>query len=332
MTRSDAVPSGEGWLESGDWLHRARRLGPLRYSDLGPRRLEPIDPEAVGPLARWLAGAADRWWDDAGRPDPYTLVVVSGDDGHLARAVLDWAPACGPALRYVLVDPQLAGRREPPAVMARLVGLEEPAFLYPAAPPAAAAIPPPPAGTAGAVPAGVRVPGDGVDSPPGTVEDDYDPGERPPARGIGPLATFLTEVPGLGDSDGAVVALGLLSRLAYDLFERGEGGWLEIRLAARGERLEEIGVPVEVVPEPSTPREGMDAGLRWRRLSGALDWMRSHLPTAEAGVLAVVDRWAGTGDTDSLDLQQFRHVREPLEPVPQTVAGTPLSVVTWRLG
>jgi hypothetical protein len=182
------------------------------------------------------------------------------------------------------------------------VDLEEPAYLYPAA--AAPAAP-------------------GLD----TVDDDLDGCERPAARGIGPLATLLGEVPVLGERPGAIVAMDALSRLPYDLYEQRDGTWWEIRMAADGDRLVELAVP------GGDAAPAGDAGTtRWRRLTGAADWIRVQLPTAESGVLAVVDVWAGPGDTESLDLDQLRHVREPLDAVPQPVEGTSRSVVTWRLG
>jgi len=59
----------------------------------------------VGPLfgaviARWL----DHRWDDLGRPDPFLVVEAAAGRGALAIAVLAAAPACAPALRYVLVE------------------------------------------------------------------------------------------------------------------------------------------------------------------------------------------------------------------------------------
>ncbi len=117
-------PDPHGWPEAGEWLPRARRLGSLRWSDLGP--LEVPEPEPVEELAAWLADAADRWWDAAGRPDPFTLVVASADDGTLAARVLGLGPACLTSLRYVLVRPLPV-----PAAMAARLALEEPAFLFP---------------------------------------------------------------------------------------------------------------------------------------------------------------------------------------------------------
>ena len=308
MVTRERAPSGEGWISSDDWVTRARRLGPLRYSDLGSRRLSPSSREETEPIALWLAQAADQWWSAIGRPDPYTLVVVSGDDGRLARAVIGRNPKCAAALRYVLVNPDHAGRSGLPPGLARMVNLEEPAFLYPSAPSPA-------------------TPGVGPDVE--TADDELDAEERPPARGIGPLATFLTEVPALGEQPGAIVAVEAVSRLPYDLYEKVEGAWCEIRVAAEGDGLAELAVPTGTDPPPP----GLPpAGTRWRHLTGAVDWLRRRLPTGETGVIAVVDDWTGAGEEDALDLDQLRAVREPLDAAPRPVEGTRRSVVTWRLG
>ncbi|HET6964464.1 MAG TPA: hypothetical protein VFH58_06795 [Acidimicrobiales bacterium] len=363
MPRSQAPDAGEGWVQSAEWLPRARRLGPLRYSDLGSRRLgaPAADAEELRRLAGWIAQAADGWWEAAGRPDPFTLVVASGDDGRLAQAVLAEQPACRAALRYVLVDPDHAGRREPPPAMAAMVRLEEPAFLYPAAPPG-------PSGRSGpSTPAASAPMRPEIDM----EELDLEFGERPPARGIGPLATFLTEVPALGEAEGAVVAVRLLSRLPYDLYELRAGKWCEIRLAAEGDRLVEMAVPAGDLPHsadptalttpggptppaaptppnaatpsaaptpPAAPTPTAPAGHapptppRRRRLTGAGEWLRRILPTAAGGALAVIDDWAPPGDTETLDLAQLRQVREPHISEPAAIDGTSLSAVTWRLG
>jgi Putative S-adenosyl-L-methionine-dependent methyltransferase len=305
------------WLDREEWPARARRLGPLRYSDLGRRALEPARAEVAEALAGWLSRFVDRCWDEAGRPDPFTVVVASGDDGTLAGAVLDARPRCLPALRYVLVDPDREGDAGPPPDLARRVPLENPAFLYPAAGPGAA----------------------------GATIDDLDEGEWNPARGVGPLATFLTDMPSLGEHDGAVVAVGVLSRLPFDLFEWDGRQWREIRLAAG----EGLGVadgpqePMEEVAVDLAPASDWPAGAplgrplpgRYRLPTGAAAWLRDALTTFTHGRLAVVDEWDGgpeNGPAAGLDLEVLRHIREPGPPGPEPVAGTSLSVVTWRLG
>lgn len=268
---------------------------------MGRRAVDAVDGGAVDGLGRWAAARLDEWWEAAGRPDPFTAVVISGDDGALAAAVRGSGPACLPALRYVLVHPDAAEVAEPPPALSEAVPLENPAFLYPAA------------------------------GPGGAGDDDFDPetDERPPAQGIGPLFTLLREVPSLGEHPGALIAVECLSRLPYDLFEAGpDGRWCELRLAADGESLVEISVPAPAPPAPMAPPAG-----RYRRLTGAAAWLRRTLPSAAEGPLAVVDRWApGAGAVDYLDLDQLRQVRLPVEDRPQPIEGTPLSVVTWRLG
>lgn len=123
----------------GDWTERARRHGPLRLSELGPAPVPPPPPE----LAGWLARSVDRWWQGQARVDPYVLVVVSGDDGRLARRILDARPICAPALRYVLVDP-FGGTARAPGFSS-----EQPAFLFPPGPGAEEDEPAPPAGGIG---------------------------------------------------------------------------------------------------------------------------------------------------------------------------------------
>jgi SAM-dependent MidA family methyltransferase len=64
-----------------------------------------ITSPEVGPLfGTILARALDAWWDGMDRPDPYVVVDAGAGSGALATAVLAAQPACGPALRYVLVE------------------------------------------------------------------------------------------------------------------------------------------------------------------------------------------------------------------------------------
>lgn len=365
------IESGEAWIESGEWWSRARRLGPLPYSALGRRSLAPLSPGAIGALAGWTAQAADRWWADAGRPDPFTLTVVSADDGRVAAGVLAAGPVVAPALRYVVVNPDPSGRAEPPADLVRTLPLEDPAFLYPAAP-AGGRVGGSSGGSGGASGAGGGAggasgsigaaggAGGGSSGAAGAVsiDDDDDPfEERPPARGIGPLVTFLNDVPSLGEADGAIVAAGLLSRLEFDLYERRAGKWVELRMAARGDDLVEIAVEAAGLPpvggraapvggraasvEGEEPRAGAGeepgsaageepgagAARRYRRPTGAAAWLRRVLPSTSSGRLAVLDEWGA-----ALDLDQLRQIREPVYPQPRPLPGTPWSVVEWRLG
>lgn len=65
----------------------------------------------VGPLfGAVIARALDTWWDEAGQPDPWTVVDAGAGPGTLALAVRAAAPRCLPALRYVLVERSSAQR------------------------------------------------------------------------------------------------------------------------------------------------------------------------------------------------------------------------------
>ena len=109
------------------------------------RRGDFLTSPEVGPLfGAVIAHALDSWWDGLGRPDPYILVEAGAGAGTLARSVLDAAPACAPALRYVLVERSAALRE----AAAQNLRLELPAFvLGPATPAAPGEQPEPVAGT-----------------------------------------------------------------------------------------------------------------------------------------------------------------------------------------
>jgi hypothetical protein len=308
-------------VEQARWLDRARRLGPLQYSALGARVLEPPS----GELAQWVADFLDRRWVEEGEPDPFTAVVVSGDDGILAREILGLGPLCLSALRYVMVN--LGGLATFEGA-ARFLPLEEPAFLFPSGPPS----------------------GGG----PGDFDTDADD-RLPPAAGIGPLVTYLSEMPMLSIPEWsvAIVAIECLSRLASDRLEWRDGQWLEIRMAAAasGNSLVEVAVPLardrgpRPVPGGSPPPVSVSGGARFAVLTGAVAWLQSALRTAPAGTLAVVDRW--TQATEPLEagptppplaLDQLRRVRDPIGgrdacPEPLAAPGpADLSVVYWRIG
>ncbi len=101
-----------GFYESGG---RAGRQGDFLTS-----------PE-VGPLfGAVVARALDAWWRDLGSPDPYVVVEAGAGPGTLARTVLAAAPACAPALRYVLVERSAAQRR----LHAQDLPLEDPALAF----------------------------------------------------------------------------------------------------------------------------------------------------------------------------------------------------------
>jgi hypothetical protein len=255
-----------------------------------------------------MAAAIDDWWNALGRPDPYKVVEVGAGDGSRASRVLGMGPECLNALRYVLVD---HGYRD---AQASHLPLESPAFLFPG----------------------------GSEDP-----DDFGPGggdRVPAATGIGPLVTSLEELPSLR-GDGAVIAIGWLSRLPSDRVEWRDGRWWEIRLSSAGAGLVEMAVPLVdgdlggargQVWRRAGPVSRSE-GARYAVLAAASDWISSALRVAESGILAIVDSW--TSVTEPLDpdgrpamaLDQFSPLRRPLEPSPRQLFEG-LSVVSWRLG
>lgn len=101
-----------GFYESGG---RAGRQGDFLTS-----------PE-VGPLfGAVIARALDAWWQELGSPNPYVVVDAGAGPGTLARTILAAAPACAPALRYVLVERSATQRR----LHAQGLPLEDPALAF----------------------------------------------------------------------------------------------------------------------------------------------------------------------------------------------------------
>lgn len=91
------------------------------------RRKDFLTSPEVGPLfGAVIARALDTWWDELQRPDPFVVVDAGAGPGTLARAVIAAAPACAPALRYVLVERTAAQRAQHRAQLP----LEEPAFAF----------------------------------------------------------------------------------------------------------------------------------------------------------------------------------------------------------
>jgi hypothetical protein len=281
---------------------RARRLGPLPYSARGPNPPPQLPPPAS--VADWLVDAVDEWWVELGRPDPFTLVEVGAGDGSRAAAYLAAGPACLTALRYVLVEDDAHLRHQ----HATSIPIESPVFVL------------------------------------GPVEGTGDEEDTPsPVAGIGPLVTSLGEPPVVAGR-AVVVAIGWLSRLPSDRLEWRDGRWWEVRLSAAGEPyldLSELLVPLDeeraAVAERLAKPPGRADGARFAVLSPAVEWLSRTLRVADAGRLAVVDRWSmvtsplATGEVPPLALDQLSAVRRAVEPAPEDISPE-IAVVTWRLG
>ena len=77
----------------------------------GARAGDFLTSPEVGPLfGAVLAGVVDDWWRAAGSPPTFTVVESGAGPGTLAAAVRLAQPACGHALRWVLVERTAAQR------------------------------------------------------------------------------------------------------------------------------------------------------------------------------------------------------------------------------
>jgi SAM-dependent MidA family methyltransferase len=222
-------------------------------------------PELGRLFASVVARALDQWWEELGRPDPFLVVEAGAGAGTLAGDVLAAAPACLPALRYVLVErsPRL---RE--AQVGRLP-LELPAFVLG---PAAA---------------------DGTDPDDDSVHT---------VPGRGPMATSLAELPAVGFA-GVVVANELLDNLPFDLVEWRQDDWQEVRVAAssaRGEGLAEVLIAAS--PEVATLASRLATGCRLENGARlplqhqATRWLRRALSLVQHGRLLLFDYAATTAE------------------------------------
>jgi SAM-dependent MidA family methyltransferase len=140
-----------------------------------------------------LARAVDGWWRELGEPDPFVVVEAGAGPGTLARTVLAAAPACAPALRYVLVERSARQR----ARHAEHLPLDPAAFAF---------------------------------SPAPFDDDAHDGGAAPPG-GQGPIAVSLADLPRLS-APCVVVANELLDNLPFDLWERRDGAWHSVLVGA----------------------------------------------------------------------------------------------------
>jgi len=152
-------------------------------------------------VARYL----DRVWDELDRPDPFVVVEAGAGRGRLAADVLAAAPACAPALRYVLVERSEALRTAQRALLT-VEPFDE--ALGPA-------IPDP---------------------------DDPEGSDLVPVTGIGPIVAALDDLPSI-HVDGVVLANELLDNLPFCVVERTADGWSEIRVGHDGERFVESVLP-----------------------------------------------------------------------------------------
>jgi SAM-dependent MidA family methyltransferase len=218
------------------------------------RRGDFLTSPEVGPLfGAVVARALDAWWHDAGEPDPYVVVEAGAGAGTLAVAVLAAAPECAPALRYVLVERCEALRER----HRDHLSLETPAFAF---------------------------------APDHRDDIELDDDLRRDDLPTGPIVVSLSELPIL---DGPVVVLAneLLDNLAFDLLERRDGAWHEVRVGvnADGDQLVETLVPAAEPPVLDAPD-----GARVPVENAAERWVRDALALARPGGRVVTFDYAST--------------------------------------
>ena len=223
----------------------------------------------VGPLfGAVVARALDAWWLELGRPDPFVVVEAAAGRGALCRAVLDASPACGSALRYLMVERSERLRAEQASVVP-----VEPAFdvLGPVAP----------------------------------AEDEDDFGARV-LPGHGPRVTSLPSLPAGPLAAGVVLANELLDNLPFALLSWSGRAWQEVRAGYDAEEVLVPAAPglvdeaERLVPSPSSLTVGARIPLQHR----AASWLREALGVLSRGRVVVVDY--AVSSTGSLTAREWR--------------------------
>ncbi len=117
--------------------------------------------------------------------------------------------------------------------------------------------------------------------------------------GLGPRVVSLGELPAV-PVVGVVLANELLDNLVFRVLERGEDGWLEVRVALSGDDLPlvELTVPADDADARLADRLVPDAavGSRLPIQRAAADWLERALALVERGRVVVLDYGTDTAD------------------------------------
>jgi SAM-dependent MidA family methyltransferase len=194
-------------------------------------------PEVGSLFGMVIARALDDAWRRMGEPDPFVVVEAGAGRGRLAADVVRAAPACAGALRYVLVERSASLREE----QRERLALEPP------------------------------------DEALGPFMASDDGESREPVPGRGPIVTSLDDLPAVR-LRGVVLANELFDNLPVHVVERApDGGWLEVRVAADGDRFVEVTVPASppLATEADLVAEGalVEVGARIPVPSAARAWL-----------------------------------------------------------
>ncbi len=121
-------------------------------------------------------------------------------------------------------------------------------------------------------------------------DSDPEDGRPAPGAGTGPLVCSLEDLPAQR-VDGVVLANELLDNLPFRLLERGEDGWLEVRVALDAGRLVElpVGASDDDASRADALAPGAPVGARLPLQDAAGEWLRRALGTLERGTVLVVD-------------------------------------------
>ncbi len=262
-----------GSAAAGLVLDRIRRAGPIGFDEFvdlalyapgagfyetggaaGARGGDFLTSAELGPLfGAVVARAFDTWWRDLGEPDPFVVVEAGAGAGTLCRSVLDAAPACAPALRYVMVERSSALRDR----QATSVAVDPPGDLF----------------------------------GPLRRRDEEDDDGRRVIPGNGPRVTSLADLPA-GPLTGVVLANELLDNLAFALVQRRRGRWSEVRVGeAPGGSLEEVLVdaPATLASLAATLAPDAPTGARVPIQVAAGRWLADALRLLDRGRVVAFD-------------------------------------------
>ena len=205
----------------------------------------------VGPLfGLCMARALDRLWSALDEPDPFLVVEAGAGNGRLAREILRAAPACLPALRYVLVERSPVLRAEQRAHLAM-----EPA-----------------------------------DEALGPFVRRADEDQAVPQPSAGPVFTTLEDMPALAANGAVVLANELLDNLPFGIAQYDGMRWFEVRVGRReGSGLHDGGFEEVLVPTEADLGYDVAPGTRVPIPRGMLDWWRECEGVVQQGFVLAID-------------------------------------------
>ena len=261
----------------GPVVERIHRLGPIAFSTFlevalydhevgfyaqggrAGRRGDFLTSPEVGPLfGAVVSRALAAWWRELGEPDPFFVVEAGAGTGTLARAVVGDSPEFLPALRYLLVERSTSARD----AAADAIPLEPAAHVLGA---------------------------------PASADEDEEAGEVRYRPGQGPRFAAVADLPA-ATLTGVILANELLDNLPFDVVERGEAGWSEVRVGEAEGRLVEVLVAASpaVAAEADRVAGSAAVGSRIPLQHAAVAWLRQALSVLERGRLVVIDYAATT--------------------------------------